>query len=127
MGPHIGAGDYCPRCGARLTEYNELHRQSFAYAGGTRRPDTGRSSSMTRGQLAFQAISMAVAVGVTYLVMRFMFASTDATMTVNGEVEPLFDPAVLDAAFALVMLVAVIVFMVPHLPGYVKRTRRHLA
>jgi len=29
----ISAGDYCPRCGDQLTEYNELHRQHARNAG----------------------------------------------------------------------------------------------
>lgn len=123
QGPRIVAGDYCPRCGTQLTEYNELHRQSTAYAGdvGT---DRDTWSPPSRRELAVKAVSLAFPLGLVYAVFQvFIATAKDTTLTINGDTVPLFDPGVANVAFGLVAFVAVAMLVLPYAPGYVKHRR----
>jgi sterol desaturase/sphingolipid hydroxylase (fatty acid hydroxylase superfamily) len=122
-GPWIGAGDYCPRCGTKLTEYNELTRQSYVRAGPTERePDTWTPPS--RRQLAVRVVSMAIPLFAIYAVFQFLVATAGGkTLTINGETAPLFDPGMANAVFAVVAFAAFAVHLGPDAVGYVKHRR----
>lgn len=121
--PRIAAGDYCPRCGTQLTEYNELNRQSLALAGETEQ-ERETWSPPSRRELGATAVGIAIPMAIVYGVFRLLIATTsDTTLTINGETAPLFDPAMADAAFGLVVFVGVVVFALQYAPGYVKHRR----
>jgi len=117
------AGDYCPRCGTQLTEYNELHRQSYVFAGPPPDREEPEPSGFNWRQGAPTAVGLAVALGTTYAVMRLLAATSTSTLTINGEPVPLFDPGIINSAMAIAVVAAAIVWVLPHLPGYVKHRR----
>lgn len=121
MGPHMGAGDYCLRCGTQLTEYNELQRQSYALAGSRSRPEPSQRSPWR--ELAAQAISLGITVGAVYALMRWFLFPKDATITINGDTVPLFDPGMMNSVFAVVLIATLIVLAIPYLPGMVQGGR----
>jgi len=121
--PRIAAGDYCPRCGTLLTEYNELHRQSLVLAG-DRDTDRDEWSPPSRRELAVKAVSLGLPVVMVYGVFRLLIRTTQGTtITINGETTPLFDPGVANVAFAIVVFVAFVLFAIQYTPGFVKHRR----
>lgn len=122
-GPEIAAGDYCPRCGTQFTEYDELTRQSIAYAGPNRRVETEQpTSSKWRGMAAY-AGALGASLAVVYGVMRWLAASTPATITINGETAPFYTVGMVDAAFTVVLFVALLLFALQHAPGRINGRR----
>ena len=116
----IAAGAYCPQCGTRLTEYNELTRQSMYFAGDAVRFDDTVTDWRS---VAFQAGGVGLGLAIAYGVMRLIASSSPNTITINGETVPFYDMTMVNGVFAALGFVAMVLLAIQYGPGYVKHRR----